>query len=1356
MSNGRISMEGGIIPLARQRVNRIDEEEERRLRLQRVDPNSPMYDPGLPTMYARPSRLSRLGQQIKATPQRIRDFATGVIHSAGPWSMKATEAVLPGQLLYSPEEIERHERYAASQLPRTPSGEITPAGLAGTLTGSIAPEFSLVGDAQALTRVPGHLMAGNWGGAGLEALGILGIGGALARARRPLEGIDNMQRSRLLTTISNAGEGRDKSGNLKYWNARIKEGFKGEGVSKAEADYIGIMDLLNSDPDRKWTQEELLKYVNDNKFSLRENIKEGDDATYGLATMGGEKQNYREISLIIEPGSPEVRAGHKKVDDLRATLDAEVALHKPAREAHKQVQSHLVELYKADLSELADKLSMKSFVQQFRETGSLPNTITIAGQEIDHVLARRVLKRRQRLEPDGASYFIDDPDYINAQKAQDVLGNDELVLKERIESEIEALDLPPIEDVARQSHGMGKGAVGHIRTTDRRYMNPTSGVRERVLFVEELQSDWASRARGENEPLEEYRRTRNPGGSGFKPTVRQQEAISEELDDAWSQMDQSKNSLSDIWSLGSRSVVDLITDSNGNVVSRFTVGETVLDDIVIKGLNSVEDTPVLRELVNRTYLRPGQVLFRAGHRLTSEDVKLLNDITTGDLFSDDIRKIFDPNKVLAAVRIRRYGNTLTSNTSLITVADPQASPEQISDYLKKRERLLEVRSRHNKATTLKPTRQLEIGDLLRSNKYSGSGSSTSGPLDLIDPKTGKRFEIPGDMIEPANPYGQTEDYVELMVRRAIQLAVDEGKHRVTFPTGRQSITTQKTPSGTAENLEVIDPENPTNVALGDPAYPTHARYYYDPETGQGHLIMDHSLDLDKPATDNAIGHQNVTPDELVFYLGLDNAAELLSDGSREGIAAMKKSLREMIKVRDELETLNATQMNPVSIRNKIVEDAHVQKESQADWLRPPDKHIDSDPEYGAYIHDGSGLGENWKVVDYELATGEPSEGVKQLFVRYMDPDTRHIGNEIGEPYDTINGVNEIKVSRKKISSDILGDVLMEDIVDTSTNKVIYRAGDTIDEAMLAILEDHAMRSPTGSVGMMTPTVSMLEPQYSKSTPYILSIHPDFLMDATKPGALEHRSAFLKRQKAQGVASDHNAFRETLPGGQGNWQARHFTTPGVTGTDLESLHKGYWYGSPTFNNVKDTERYNELIEKYQEILSNFDDDFIRSIPDEVDERFYFADPESNEVVDLFTGEVMDGVPPPPMVLHKERGITDLLDRGMESFYDNEIPKAINNVLRKLLGKTKAKKVVEKISIPGIRPRHDHKAEQVGGDQLSIILSPELIQAVKEKGFFLRATGGLITLKGLKEKKEKDRKKYMYGGIVKLGIERLANG
>ena len=191
-------------------------------------------------------------------------------------------------------------------------------------------------------------------------------------------------------------------------------------------------------------------------------------------------------------------------------------------------------------------------------------------------------------------------------------------------------------------------------------------------------------------------------------------------------------------------------------------------------------------------------------------------------------------------------------------------------------------------------------------------------------------------------------------------------------------------------------------------------------------------------------------------------------------------------------------------------------------------------------------------------------------------------------------------------------------------------------------------------------------------------------------------------------------------------------------------------------MKDTERYNELIEKYQEILSNFDDDFIRSIPDEVDERFYFADPESNEVVDLFTGEVMDGVPPPPMVLHKERGITDLLDRGMESFYDNEIPKAINNVLRKLLGKTKAKKVVEKISIPGIRPRHDHKAEQVGGDQLSIILSPELIQAVKEKGFFLRATGGLITLKGLKEKKEKDRKKYMYGGIVKLGIERLANG
>jgi hypothetical protein len=1346
MSNGRISMEGGIIPLARQRVNRIDEEEERRLRLQRVDPNSPMYDPGLPTMYARPSRLSRLGQQIKATPQRIRDFTTGAFYGVVPWTHKAEEALYPGQQ-YTPEEIQEIERYAASQLPRTPSGEVTPAGQVGVFAGALAPEFTLAGDAQALTRVPGHIRAGEWGSAGLEALGILGIGGALARARRPLEGLDNMQRSRLITAISNAGQGK---GDVNFWKGRINKGFKGEGVAQAEVDYIGIMDLLDSDPSRKWTQDELLEYLNNNRFRLKEQIKEGGG--FRNITMKGDgnakPKNYRQISLIIEPGSPEVRAGHKKIDDLQADFDAQVLLHKPAREAHERVRYHVIDLYDMPLEELAAMLSKERLPTFLSQYGIVPTkTIKINGVDIDTALAQRVLKRRRRLEPDRASYFIKDPEYINAQKAEDVLRNDELVLKERIESEIEALDLPPIEDVARSSHGMGKGAVGHIRTTDRRYMNPTSGVRERVLFVEELQSDWAGRARGENEPLEEYRRTRNPGGSGFKPTVRQQEAISEELDDAWSQIDQSKDSLSE--SLGSRSVVDLITDSNGNVVSRFTVGETVLDDIVIKGLNSVEDTPVLRELVNRTYLRPGQVLFRAGHRLTSEDVKLLNDITTGDLFSDDIRKIFDPNKVLAAVRIRRYGNTPTSNTSLITVADPQASPEQISDYLKKREQLLEVRSRHNKATTLKPTRQLDIGDLLRSK-------GTGGPLDLIDPKTGKRFEIPGDMIEPANPYGQTEDYVELMVRRAIQLAVDEGKHRVTFPTGRQSITTQKTPSGTAENLEVIDPENPTNVALGDPAYPTHARYYYDPETGQGHLIMDHSLDLDKPATDNAIGHQNVTPDELVFYLGLDNAAELLSDGSREGIAAMKKSLREMIKVRDELETLNATQMNPVSIRNKIVDEVHVQNESQADWLRPPDKDIDSRHEYGEYIHDGSGLGENWKVVDYELATGEPSEGVKQLFVRYMDPDTRHIGNEIGEPYDTINGVNEIKVSRKKISSDILGDVLMEDIVDTSTNKVIYRAGDTIDEAMLARLEDHAMRSPTGSAGMMTPTVSMLEPQYSKSTPYILSIHPDFLMDATKPGILEHRSAFLKRQKAQGVASDHNAFRETLPGGQGNWQARHFTTSGVTGTDLESLHKGYWYGSPTFNNVKDTERYNELIEKYQEILSNFDDDFIRSIPDEVDERFYFADPESNEVVDLFTGEVMDGVPPPPMVLHKERGITDLLDRGMESFYDNEIPKAINNVLRKLLGKSKAKKVVEKISIPGIRPRVTHKAGQVEGDQLSIILSPELIQAVKEKGFFLRATGGLITLKGLKEKKEKDRKKYMYGGIVKLGIERMANG
>ena len=59
-------------------------------------------------------------------------------------------------------------------------------------------------------------------------------------------------------------------------------------------------------------------------------------------------------------------------------------------------------------------------------------------------------------------------------------------------------------------------------------------------------------------------------------------------------------------------------------------------------------------------------------------------------------------------------------------------------------------------------------------------------------------------------------------------------------------------------------------------------------------------------------------------------------------------------------------------------------------------------------------------------------------------------------------------------------------------------------------------------------------------------------------------------------------------------------------------------------------------------------------------------------------------------------------------------------------------------------------------LSIVITPELIQAVREKGFFLNAAGGLITLKGLKERKEKDKEKHMYGGIVKLGIERMANG
>jgi len=116
--------------------------------------------------------------------------------------------------------------------------------------------------------------------------------------------------------------------------------------------------------------------------------------------------------------------------------------------------------------------------------------------------------------------------------------------------------------------------------------------------------------------------------------------------------------------------------------------------------------------------------------------------------------------------------------------------------------------------------------------------------------------------------------------------------------------------------------------------------------------------------------------------------------------------------------------------------------------------------------------------------------------------------------------------------------------------------------------------------------------------------------------------------------------------------------------------------------------------------------------------------------------------------------------MEAFYDNQIPKAVKQVLKKLLsGKSGAKKEVarhmEIIRMPEVKARNyveldgtEPNIKQIDDNHLSIVITPELIQAVREKGFFLNAAGGLITLKGLKERKEKDKEKHMYGGIVKL--------
>ena len=1320
MANGRNPMEGGIIPLARQRFDMRDEEEERRLRLQRVDPSSPMYDPGLPSIYARPSRLSRLGQQIKATPQRIRDFATGVIHSAGPWSMKATEAILPGQLLYSPEEIERHERYAASQLPRTPSGEITPAGLAGTLTGSIAPEFSLVGDAQALTRVPGHLMAGNWGGAGLEALGILGIGGALARARRPLEGIDNMQRSRLLTTISNAGEGRDKSGNLQYWNARIKEGFKGEGVSKAEADYIGIMDLLESDPNRKWTQEELLKYVNDNKFSLRDNIKEADDTPYKNFTMGGKKENYREISLIIEPGSPEVRAGHKKIDQMKVEQDNLQELHNLSSNKQWNIIKGVEELYSTPLEELAAMLSKERLGWEWQFGSGQVKTIKINGVDIDTALAQRVLNRRQ-----GGTHipFFLDPESIGAGEAIKILDNDLLVFSKSID-DAEQL-LPPRQPVRGNRHGMGEGAIAHMRTTDRGWTHPSSGVREKVLYVEELQSDWAQGARGKNKPLEFFRRIREPEGAGFEETARQQNKIKLEKKDASARVSQQRDTLG-----GERR-------SLKSVAQTFDVGDTLLDDIAVTsdlhrgtrqpasiraklralyGDEFVDDYAAIGARLTADLadmgLTPGQILFRAGHIMTPDDIQLLDRITTGR--HPDATNIYPIGDLIENRYINSWGGE-NANRSPNLARHGEVSPEELSDYLKSRERLKELLLGSDWKGQPKVRKALTIGEAL---DRGGSGS----PLRLVDPQgmpLRSEMEIKKILRVPATPYAQTEDWNVLMVRRAIQLAIDEGKSRIAFPTGRQALTVQK-------NLKGV--------------YPTRVEYNYNPSSGVGMLGMgDEVVDveileamrLSNPElnereltelasilTDKAIGHPKVSPDELEFYIGRQNAAELLSDGSREGIKEMKESLRELVEVRDELEALNASQMEPSTIRNRLHK---VSLDTDKPDLMFPSTHDwnVSTPSLEEMFE--SRLGENWSTVDVK-ANGE-------IVLHYIDPDTRHTGDTVGSRHPEIPEVT--LDARREISPEILGDVLMEEIFDLSTDEIIYHAGDIIDEAMLARLEDHAMRAPTGSVGALTPTVSTLAPRYSKGR-NILAVSADKLddLESFKIDELESRGAFLKSLELGDYPIDHNAMRRTLGHGMGNWRARQFTTPGVTGIDADGLYKGYHEGIPTFHNAEDTKRYNELLKRYHKL--------VKSVSPRGDRLSV----------------------PGPFVLRKEKGITDVLDRGMEAFYDNQIPKAVKQVLKKLLsGKLGAKKEVarhmEIIRMPEVKARNyveldgtEPNIKQIDDNHLSIVITPELIQAVREKGFFLNAAGGLITLKGLKERKEKDKEKHMYGGIVKL--------
>jgi hypothetical protein len=276
----------------------------------------------------------------------------------------------------------------------------------------------------------------------------------------PVKGLEALDNSRLEKFFLDTQQGKATGS---QWQSMLNKAPG--GIPKGEMEWTGITKLLSDNPSRKFTRAELQKHMDDSGIKLRETWRSYTKTPY----EGWDSARFEtELSRLETEAHWQRQLGNSAEE---SRLWSEI-------DQMTRAQEELAGFGRPKTPEFGDwriegpSKNYRELTVQFEPKGK---------QELD-----RLMRAREDLAPE-----IMEPGF-KPSNFRLFVHPDRRVKYDALTEQINALT-PPAEFTG--THWSEPNVLVHMRMSDRVGVNPKTGKPEKVLFVEEIQSDWHQKGR---------------------------------------------------------------------------------------------------------------------------------------------------------------------------------------------------------------------------------------------------------------------------------------------------------------------------------------------------------------------------------------------------------------------------------------------------------------------------------------------------------------------------------------------------------------------------------------------------------------------------------------------------------------------------------------------------------------------------------------------------------------------------------------------------------------------------------------------------------------------------------------------